>query len=655
MNIQLLSPVRKIWKNWSAQVPAGVATVAIASLAVTAVVLLVRQLGMLQSLELKAYDRMVRLRPDEGIDARLLVVAITEADLRSLGRIRPSDRVVAQVLANLERHQPRVIGLDLYREIPQEPGNAELLQQLRSPSIIAITNLGFTPIDQIPPPPGIPPEQVGFNDLPIDPDGVIRRGLLFATTAEGKGYTSFALRLAWHYLAKQGIQAQPGPDNPNDMKLGDAVFVPLTATSGAYQFNDDRGYQMLLDYRSRTIAQVVTLEDVLKDRVQPEWIRDKIVLIGSTAPSLKDLFYTPYSASEQTSHQMSGVEVHGQIVSQIVSAALDGRSLFQFWGEGQEWLWIWVWAVGGGTVAWRVHRPLTLGLSSLLLIISLLGTGYGLFLQRTWVPIIAPAIASVAALGTVVTYRAQQAQRQQQMVMTLLGQNTSPEIAAALWKSRDRLIQSGKLPGQRLIATMLFMDIRGFSTISERMPPEALLEWLNEYLEAMTQEVQQYHGIINKFTGDGLLAVFGVPMPRLDRREVALDAYRAIACALAMGDRLEALNEVWKLRDLPPIEMRVGIFTGPIVAGSLGGRDRLEYGVIGDSVNTASRLESCAKDRHPSLCRILIAQDTLVYVEDHFEVEPWGPMALKGKQQLVDVYRVLGHRLHSYPALDLHP
>ncbi|WP_254721912.1 adenylate/guanylate cyclase domain-containing protein [Kovacikia minuta] len=146
-----------------------------------------------------------------------------------------------------------------------------------------------------------------------------------------------------------------------------------------------------------------------------------------------------------------------------------------------------------------------------------------------------------------------------------------------------------------------------------------------------------------------MLAVFGVPINRITPVEVSQDAQLAIECALAMGERLQHLNEDWQRRGLPTAEMRVGIFTGPIVAGSLGGKDRLEYGVIGDSVNIAARLESYEKDRQMSLCRILIAKDTLIYLKDRFEVEPWGLLALKGKQQMVDVYRVLGYAANCFP------
>jgi class 3 adenylate cyclase len=274
----------------------------------------------------------------------------------------------------------------------------------------------------------------------------------------------------------------------------------------------------------------------------------------------------------------------------------------------------------------------------------ILGTGFGFFLQHGWIPVMAPAIATLMTGTAIVNYRAQKAHRQQQTIMTLLGQNTSPEIAAALWNSRDRLVKSGKLPGQRLTATMFFTDIKDFSTISERMSPEDLLNWLNDYLEVMTEVVQAHQGIINKFTGDGMMAVFGVPVPRATTAEIATDAQRAVACALSMGDRLQALNVGWQARGLPIVQMRAGIFTGDVVVGSLGGKERLEYGVIGDSVNIASRLESCEKERQPSPCRVLIAQETLVHLQDKFTVESWGPLALKGKSQLVEVYRVIGYR-----------
>lgn len=637
MSFKRFYQASKAWnQTLQSQIPFGLKAVVVASLAATGLVLAIKQLGWLQPLELRAYDHLVRLSPDQGSDSRLLIVTITEQDIKQFNRATPTDQDIARVLANLQQYKPSAIGLDLYRDVPKEPGQADLKAQLAADNVIVITKLGNADEFTIPPPPDVPSRRVGFNDLPIDPDGVIRRNLLF-----GKTYYSFSLRLALTYLKASGLSPQESDRNPEYMQLGGATFVPLTPNTGGYQAADDGGYQILLNYRSaRHIAQRVTFTEAFENQLRPEWVRDKIILIGTTASSGKDLFYTPYSAGEATDHQMSGVEVHAQSVSQLLSAAFNEEPLMWAWPESLEWLWIAVWAGVGGSVAWWGRHPLWLGIRGLGAVLLLAGSCFAILMIHGWIPLAAPAIALLLTLGIMVTYRAQQAQRQQQMVMTLLGQNTSPEIASALWESRDRLIQSGKLPGQRLTATMLFTDIRDFSSIAEQMTPEDLLEWLNEYLETMTHVIQEHHGIINKFTGDGLMAVFGVPVARTDLAEVAQDAYNAVACALVMGDRLNELNQNWQQQGLSAVQMRVGIFTGPVVAGSLGGKDRMEYGVIGDSVNIAARLESCAKDRQTDVCRVLIAQETLNYVQPHFQVDNWGPMALKGKQQLVNVYRV---------------
>jgi adenylate cyclase len=637
---QFIRPLFDLWnKRVQAHVPDGLLPIVIIIFTSTGLAIGLKQSGALEIAELKAYDAMIQLRPDAGIDPRLLIVTITEEDLRLEKRTTPSDQTLAKALANLEQHHPQVIGLDLYRDIPQAPGTAELRQQLQNSNIVAITKLGNSEEDTIPPPPGVPQERISFNDLLIDSDGVIRRNLL-----SGGSYASFSLTLAFDYLAAQGIMPEASPINPNDMKLGAAVFVGLESNSGGYQNNETRGYQILLNYHARQVARQVTLAQVLAGEIKPEWVKGKIVLIGTTAVSSKDLFYTPYSATAKVDHQMSGVEIHGQMVSQILSAALKQRSLFWYLPEWSEGLWVLGWALMGGCLAWWVRHPLGLGVTSAGMLVILGGASFAFLLQDGWIPGVTPAIAFSLSTVAMVTYRAQQSQRQHQMVMTLLGQNTSKEIADALWENRDRLIESGKLPGQKLIATMLFTDIQGFSTISEQMSPEALLDWLNEYLEVMTEEVQNFQGIINKFTGDGLLAVFGVPIPRLDGKEIAQDAQRAVACALAMGDRLQQLNPIWQQRGLPSVQMRVGIFTGETVVGSLGGKNRLEYGVIGDSVNIASRLESCAKERQVEGCRILIAEETLTHLQGQFQIESWGAMALRGKQQAVEVYRVIGEQ-----------
>jgi CHASE2 domain-containing sensor protein/class 3 adenylate cyclase len=614
----------------------------IAGIAVIGLLLGVRQLGWLQPLELVAFDLMVRLRPDEAPDPRLLVVGITEQDIQALKQYPVSDRVLAKVLGELERYQPAAIGLDLARSVPQEPGHAELVARFKSPKLIAIANMGNTDSEKVSSPPGIPEERIGFIDLLIDPDNVVRRNLMYAPTDKATLY-SFSLRLALAYLAQKGIS--PQLTKTDDLRLGKTVFQWLTFNSGGYQTMDDNGYQILLNYRSaRHVARQVSFTQVLNGEIEPNWVKDKIVLIGATAPTAKDLYYTPYSASEKGIPRMAGVLIHAQKVSQILSAVLDNRPLFWYWSEWAEVLWIAGWSLAGGVLVARIQNLLILGLSGLAGLGILFGFTMSLFVLGGWIPVAAPALGLILTGTAVGAYQRQLLKRQEQMVMRLLGQQTSSEIAKALWTERDRLLNSGLLPGQRLTATMLFTDIKGFSSISEKMLPEDVMAWLNEYLPVMVQEVLSHQGIVNKFTGDGLLAVFGVPVPAANEAEVGEDARRAVACALAMGERLQELNQNWQSRGLPIAQMRVGIFTGPVMVGSLGSKERLEYGVIGDSVNIAARLECCEKHSQASDCRILIARETLVHLQEEFQVEAWGALQLKGKQHKVDVYRVTGRK-----------
>jgi adenylate cyclase len=173
-------------------------------------------------------------------------------------------------------------------------------------------------------------------------------------------------------------------------------------------------------------------------------------------------------------------------------------------------------------------------------------------------------------------------------------------------------------------------------------------------MERLAGHVEEHGGIVNKYIGDAIMAVFGVPIPRSTREQIAADAAGAVRCALAMNAELDLLNAEWRARGWPEIGMRIGIHTGSLVAGSLGARSRLEFTVIGDTVNTASRLESSGKDEIAappgSACRILIGQATFDLTAERFEAEPVGSIPLKGKSMPLDVYRVLRERpLHQTP------
>lgn len=619
----------------------------------TGSLLALRQAGVLQPLELAAYDQLLRLRPASPPDSRILVVEITQQDNEAMPNSVVNDAAFAQLLRTLQQHQPAVIGVDVFLEPSFPPGTAELETQMRRPNIIAITSLGNNPTELKPPPKYLPATQVAFNDIPIDPDGIVRRSTLVPFDPQYP-VPSLSRKLVEAYLAANCPGYQPQKigvvcqnvtfrlSSQGDLSLGSVNLPKLQPEAGGYQRLDNRGYQFLIDYRgAQSPTLQVTLSQLWRGKVKPEWIRHKIVLIGFSAPVMKDLQYTPFSATATGHRQMPGVVLHAQMVSQLLSVGLDGQPLFWFWPEWAEFLWIIAWALAGVGVAWIFHKPRRVLLGGIGLLVLLVGSSFLLFLSHGWVPAAAPALACMLTGIATVTYKQYQAQQQHQVVMRLLGQQTSPEIANTLWEGRHYLITAGRLPWQNVTATLLFSDLKGFSTLSEQQPPEVVMGWLNQYLAVMSDEVQAHHGIVNKFLGDGIMAAFGVPVARTDATAIATDAHNAVACALAMRHRLSELNQIWQRQGTTALQMRIGIFTGSVMVGSLGGKTRLEYGVIGDSVNTASRLESCEKERQMEDCRILIAQETLDYVPDTFIVEPWGQLTLKGKHQPIIVYRVL--------------
>ncbi|WP_225938503.1 EAL domain-containing protein [Leptothermofonsia sichuanensis] len=375
----------------------------VTSLTASCLVLSVRQLGGLQLSECTVFDRMMQMKPAPSPDPRLLVVGISEADIRIQNHWPLPDQVIATALINLQKHNPRVIGLDIFRDIAIAPGHELLTDQLQRPNVIAINYLGNTPEERIPPPPGLPVQRVGFSDLVSDPDGVVRRNLMFASDGIDT-YPSFSLQLARLYLQHQGIGSQL--TEQQEFQLGQTVFPKLRSTAGGYQTADTEGYQILLNYRAATDAvRQVTLQEVLLGEVDPSWIEGRIVLIGATAPSVKDLHYTPYSSRKEGNRQMPGVVVHAQMVSQVLSAVLDKQPLFWFWADWLEMLWIAGWAVVGSLLGWRVRHWLVLGVTSGVALGVLFCFSFGLFTQAGWVPVVAPALAMVVAGAAAVAYR----------------------------------------------------------------------------------------------------------------------------------------------------------------------------------------------------------------------------------------------------------
>jgi len=372
------------------------------SILTTGLVLGVKQLGWLEFLELVTFDQMVRLKGDAPLDPRLLVVRITEADIQNQGTWPITDRAIAQLLKKLQQYHPRVIGLDIYRNLSQPPGLTELRQQLHMDNVISIYKLVNKGGEGVSPIPGLPPEQISFNDILVDNDDIVRRNLLYAFQGKDKFY-SFSLRLSLKYLAKQGILLKVQPDA---LQLGQTTFPALAPDTSGYHNLDALGYQIMVSYRSSEhIAEEISFTQVLRGQFDPSLVKDKIVIIGTDAPSHNDLFFTPYSAGKSANPGMNGVFVHAEFVSQILSTTLDQKPLFWFWSKWEEILWIWLFALLGGVLVWRISHPLLLRVANIAAMIGLYAICFGIFTHGGWIPLIPPFLGLIAAGGTALAYK----------------------------------------------------------------------------------------------------------------------------------------------------------------------------------------------------------------------------------------------------------
>jgi len=613
------------------------------------VIIGIRSIGLLQQLELHLYDWLLRSRPAAILSTpRITYITISEEDIRRQGQWPITDMTLAQALHLLLGYQPRAIGVDLYRDIEVPPGHQELITLLPKHSqIIMISQLGGDTVARVPGPPvlqGSP--QVGFNDILVDPDGLIRRALLFQDDGDDVAY-AFALKLTMLYLVQDGIVPEQDPIVPEWIRLGRTTLQPFTASDGGYVNADDAGYQILLDFGAAGQAfDAFSLTDLLDGRIDPRYLTNRIVMIGVTAESVPDVFHIPVRYGAQGSDQFPGVFLHGIITEQLLAAAIDGRRPLQVLGETEEMAWTLVWGMLGGVLGgwarsiWRFSLIALGGLSFITLsVITLFFVGW-------WIPGVPPAFTWFFAIAIGVASSLAREQKDRTMLMQLFSQHVSREVADKIWHERDQLLEGGLPQPQELVSTVLFSDFKGYTSVSETMSPKALMNWLNAYLDAMTQVIIDHGGVIDDYAGDAIKADFGVPLKRETQEEVARDAVNAVACALAMEQAMLRLNDEHMHHDLPTVGMRIGIHTGPLVAGCLGSAQRMKYTTIGDTVNTAAHLENFGRgaiaepqDRRP--CRILISESTAQLLGNRFQLESIGEVALKGKSQALLAFRVI--------------
>ena len=609
----------------------------------------IRSTGYLENLEFLAYDWYIRMQPDVPVSpSPVVLIGVTEDDIRALNRWPMSDQTMAEALDTLARYGARVIGLDIYRDIAVPPGSDFLDSVFRkNKNIIAVMKFGD---NGVPAPPAIRgTDQTGFNDILVDPGGIVRRGLLFMDDGR-EFFFSFSLRMALQYLLARGIVPQPSPINPQFIALGDTTIIPLEPNDGGYVRADARGYQFLIDYKNELEPiPSYSLMSLLSGKIPAKRVKGKIVIIGVFAESVKDFFYTPHSRGMKIHQEVPGVVIHANLVNQFIRFALEERAPKKSLSEKQEMLWIMAWSVLGGLIGLWIRSTwkfLIIGFVNLLLLLSIT---YIALIYTWWIPLIPPALSWVASAFVVTMFMSSREKKHRFILMQLFSRYVSPEVADTIWEQRKEFMNDGRPNPQKMTVTVLFSDLRGFTSISERLEPTALVDWLNTYMEAMTQTIMTHGGVVDDYAGDGIKVNFGVPLPRQTESEINQDAENAVKCALAMEKELVKLNEVWEKGEQPQAGMRIGIYTGPVVAAALGSTKRLKYTTIGDTVNIAARLESYDKTyAADKLCRILIGDTTLQCLDGRFETETLGKANLRGKQLETGVFRIVNKKMHLH-------
>jgi len=623
---------------------------AFAALAASGLVFLalhgLRTAGALEALELAVYDSHIRLRPGVPPPAPpVVLVTVTEKDIQGLGTWPVPDAVLAQALEKLVEAGARAIGLDIYRDVPVPPGQERLNAVLgQNPRIIAPMLLPQGSRPGVAPPPVLKNRtQIGFTDVVVDPDGTVRRGLLLMDDGRSVFY-SLPFQVALLYLRAQGIAPAGDPEQPAHLRLGRTTLRPFEPNDGSYVRADAGGYQYLLDYREPPNAfAAITLEQLLGGQFDPALVRDRIALFGVTADSVKDSFYTPYR------EPMYGVELYAHMVSQLLRAAVDGVAPVSVTSDTYEALWLLLWCLLGAAVAFAMRSAWRLSLAMVAGLAVLGVAAHALFVGGWWIPVVPPALGWVGTAGIVAGYVSGREKKERAQLMGLFSSFMSAELAEFLWQEREHFATGGRPRPQRLPATIFFADVMNFTTVSESLEPQTLMDWFYEFMETSTPLVSEHHGVILRFLGDAIMAAFGPPIPRRTEEEIRQDAVNAVSCALAIQQRIVELNRRHAARGWPLVSMRMGVLSGTVTGGSIGTAKRFEYNVHGDTVNTASRLESFDKehfepDPFKAPCRILIGEPTLQLVGETFRTEFVGEFQLKGKAKSLRIYRVLGRK-----------
>jgi adenylate cyclase len=569
--------------------------------------------------EYSARDVLTRIRGVRPTSGDIVIVAIDDFSFNWTGYQWPWPRTyLAQIVDEINRGGAKVVGVDifLFEPDPDPEGDPAFASALGdAPSAVSVMQIftdstqnvstirrPLTPYRDV-------LDGIGITSFSLDEDAIIRSVRAYDNYS-GETYLHWAFELGRHFL---------------DLE-------PVSLSSTGLSFNGSpvplQGGQMLVNFAGPAgtyptySAASVALGDVLAQN--PDAFRDKIVLIGATTVTLQDLYPTPFSAQQP----MPGVEVVGNAVDTLITG--------QYLRESPPWLALLLTLIAAVVAAFitRSERPSQI---ITLLIAAMLAYALICFFAFTQVGWLLPVSGPEAMLflGVVLPSLEQgiSQELEKRRVRNLFNRFISPEMVGQLIATQD--INS---LNKRADLTILFSDIRGFTTMAERLPPDEVVALLNSYLESMTDIVHKYGGTVDKYEGDALVAFFGEPVPYNDH------AARAVRSAIEMQTELPGLTEKWiqEGRPIDRFDVGIGLNSGDVFVGLIGSAQRINYTVIGDNANLASRLQDLTKTYD---WPILVSESTYGQIKDEFDGELIDTVVVKGKTATVNVYKILGAKL----------
>ena len=598
--------------------------------AVTTLAAVAYQLGWLATAQVRSTDFLFGSRGPERARATVLV-GIDQQSYRELmprhGAMVDWPRTLySRAIDALARAGARVVVLDLFFDAPR-PEDADMALAMRRAGNVVVPAEAQGPGRRAPAP-GVAQEferflrlprllrdasaGEGFTNLTTDRDSVIR-GVPLLLRGGGEELPALALAAVARFVRRPAVLDAPAEA---DRVYAAGRAIPLV--------DGDRGGRMLINFLGPPAARegeapfpIVPFLDVVDGTLDPARVRDRIVILGLTLPGL-DQFATPTTAEGR----MWGVEVLGHTIETILqdrylAPVTPAATLGTMAG-----LAVLVALVVAAT------RPMLAGLGVLVLLLAYLVVGIVAFDHGTILNLVYPPLTALLTTGATLLYRVRSGEVEQRLLRDVMARYLSPTVSHWVLRDPTRLT----LGGETRVMSVLFSDLRGFTSLAHRLDPQALVDLLNEHMSAMTEVVFRHDGVLDKYIGDALMAFWGAPMAQPDH------AVRACRTALDMVARLGELQTDWARRGLPRLELGIGINTGPMVVGNMGSRARLAYTVIGDAVNVASRLEGLSKEYGT---RVVVGEATREATGAAFEYRFLDVVAVKGRSEPLAVHEVM--------------